>query len=47
MKNGSTKKENEKHCKYLINKVYNLQFKSNINKSIDKEIKQKCKKIKF
>lgn len=47
MKNGFTKKENERHYKYLMNKVYNLPFKSNINKTIDKEIKMICKKNKI
>ena len=47
MKNGFTKKENERHYNYLMNKIYSLPFKSNINKNIDKGIKKICKKIKY
>ena len=47
LKNKYTTKENKKHYKYIIKKVYELPFKTNIDKNINKEIKKICKKDKF
>ena len=47
LKNKYTTKENKKHYNYIIKKVYELPFKAKVDKIIDKEIKNICKKDKF
>ena len=47
LKNKYKTKENKKHYNYIIKNVYELPFKSNIDKNIEKEIKKICKKDKF
>ena len=42
IKNGYTKKANEKHYDYIIKSVYKLPFISNIDKNIKNEIKNIC-----
>ncbi len=47
LKNKYTTKENKKHYNYIIINDYKLSFKAEIDKMIDKEIKNICKKNKF
>ena len=43
LKNKYTVKSNKSHYNYIIKRVYELPFKLNIEKNIDKEIKKICK----
>ena len=47
LKKQYTMKKNKKHYNYIIKSVYKLPFKDNIDKIIEKEIKNICKKNKF